>query len=385
MPRKPGIPESEAPAIVAAFQGGESIEAIARRIGFGATTVGRLLREHGIARTHERSPGKLPTEKNAEIAEKRRAGATLAQLAAEYGVSVRTIEERVRAEGIKAFEWAGKDADHYAEMYAAGMTLSEIGRVTGVTHHTVSKWLERRGIRECQSTGPTQGEMAERLARTLSDAERAEIVRLYATQHGVDDIAEMMNCSHTTVGRVLRQSGVTLRPQGAEGVTPAGRARISATHKGKRRPVEWRQRIADGIARAQKQGKMQTRSSKLETLAALALKDLGIAFTRQTPVPVPPRSGKRRVRYLYPDFLVEGFGVIEVFGGYWHCDPRLYPHGPVTEVQRAHAKRDAGKSKDYAAAGYRMAVVWEMDIKANPDAAVKAALWELHRKSLLAR
>ncbi len=385
LPRRPGIPDSAAPGIVAAFKSGENIEAIAKRIGFGATTVWRLLRKHGCASAREGAASKLPTGRNAEIAEKRRAGATLAQLAAEYGVSVRTIEERVRSEGVEAFEGLGKDAEKYAEMHAAGMTLSAIGREMGVTHHTVAKWLERRGVRAPHARGPAQGDTAVRLGRALSGAERAEMVRLYAAANGVESIARTMHCSPTTVARILRQCGVALRPQGAEGVTPSGRARISRAHKGKRRPAQWRQRIADGIARAQTRGKMQARSSKPETVVAEVLAGLGIAFARQVPVAISSRTGKRSTRYLYADFLVEGLGVIEVFGGYWHCDPRIYPQGPVTEVQRIHCARDARKAKDYESAGHRMAILWEMDIKNNPDAAVKAALLELHRKALLGR
>lgn len=383
MPRKPGLPAEQVPAVLSAFAAGEPIERIAKRFGFGASTIRRVLqREGAVPPAGSQRRGKLPPESDREIAQRRRAGESLAELAGAYGVSVRTIEERLRAQGVEAFEWLGADADRYVEMYQRGMSLSEIGRAMGVEHHTVAKWLERRGVRQREATGPAAPERAAKLGRTLGASERAEIVRLYRDERaGVDTIAARVGCSHTTAARILRAEGVTIRPQSTHGWSTKTRLRVAAFRKGRPRSPEWCQRIADGIARAQREGKMRTRSSKLEKAVAAALNDLGVTFHIQVPIVVGTKNNGRRRRYVFADFVIDGLGVIEVYGGYWHCDPRQYPNGPVTDAQREHAARDVGKQAAYASAGYRMVVIWESDIKAGAMAATRKALRTLETGS----
>lgn len=93
---------------------------------------------------------------------------------------------------------------------------------------------------------------------------------------------------------------------------------------------------------------------------------------------------------VQPQFLVRGEGgryiaccdyylpdlnlAVEVNGTYWHADPRVYPQGPSTPSQKRTCDKYAVKMAALAERGIKVAEVWEMDFKANPEGAVKAAV-----------
>jgi G:T-mismatch repair DNA endonuclease (very short patch repair protein) len=64
-------------------------------------------------------------------------------------------------------------------------------------------------------------------------------------------------------------------------------------------------------------------------------------------------------RYVY-DFCLPGRILIEVHGGYWHGDPRLYDR--LTPTQRRNRLRDDAKAAYAQARGYTLRVVWEQDL-----------------------
>lgn len=101
------------------------------------------------------------------------------------------------------------------------------------------------------------------------------------------------------------------------------------------------------------------RRTKIEIAVEDMLKKLGIEYKEQEPL----------ISYDYfviPDFLI-GNKVIEVNGDYWHANPEKYDYSNLTEIQEKNVKRDEKKVKIYESLGIELLVLWEHDIKRNPE------------------
>lgn len=97
-------------------------------------------------------------------------------------------------------------------------------------------------------------------------------------------------------------------------------------------------------------------------------------------------GGEKRIRVgaktYSVDFFLDG-KIIEVNGDFWHANPSKYiaesilsfPGGKKTA--REIWEKDARRSKDLAATGYVMLVLWETDIITDRDAALARAIWFL--------
>lgn len=68
-------------------------------------------------------------------------------------------------------------------------------------------------------------------------------------------------------------------------------------------------------------------------------------------------------KFVVDAFLPELRIVLECQGDYYHCNPRLYPAGPINKTQSHSMDRDARRFSAFRAAGYRVVEVWELDIK----------------------
>lgn len=62
--------------------------------------------------------------------------------------------------------------------------------------------------------------------------------------------------------------------------------------------------------------------------------------------------------FAYPDHKI----AIEVQGSYFHVDPRIYPDGPKTAVQRRNFGRDKAKKKFTAKLGWKIIEIWEPEV-----------------------
>lgn len=65
-------------------------------------------------------------------------------------------------------------------------------------------------------------------------------------------------------------------------------------------------------------------------------------------------------------YLPENKIIIEINGGYWHCDRRLYDK-PINDIQKEKIKRDEIKYKYLRDNGFLLIVIWEQDIKNNRE------------------
>lgn len=62
--------------------------------------------------------------------------------------------------------------------------------------------------------------------------------------------------------------------------------------------------------------------------------------------------------FAFPDKKL----AIECQGTYFHIDPRFYPNGPVSKVQRRNFGRDVAKKKYLDRMGWTMLELWETEI-----------------------
>ena len=81
------------------------------------------------------------------------------------------------------------------------------------------------------------------------------------------------------------------------------------------------------------------------------------------------------LRYVgnLPDFIYKNSKVIEFYGDYWHCNPKLYDNEFVNKAGysvKSRAQKDAIRNKTLTDNGYEVLVIWEYD-------------WREHRKECL--
>lgn len=56
---------------------------------------------------------------------------------------------------------------------------------------------------------------------------------------------------------------------------------------------------------------------------------------------------------------------IEIDGDFYHCNPKKYPSGPVSQMQKKNLKRDAAKNSFLKNRGWAVLRYWESDIKSK--------------------
>lgn len=100
--------------------------------------------------------------------------------------------------------------------------------------------------------------------------------------------------------------------------------------------------------------------TSLERTVYEALTTLGIEYVPQ----------HRIGHYVVDAFLPSLNVLLECQGDYFHCNPNLYPDGPIDAIQRQNQGRDARRFTALTKLGYCIVEVWEHDIKVRGAVAV---------------
>lgn len=88
------------------------------------------------------------------------------------------------------------------------------------------------------------------------------------------------------------------------------------------------------------------------------LREINLEYINEYPI------GNRFVADIYlPKYDI----YIEVDGDFYHCNPRVYPNGPIWKPQKIAIERDARKNKFCKENGYKLLRYWEYDILSRPD------------------
>ena len=70
--------------------------------------------------------------------------------------------------------------------------------------------------------------------------------------------------------------------------------------------------------------------------------------------------------------------IIEIDGGYWHGDPRLYEEKDLSKMQKRNQRIDEHKEKWALMHGIPILRFWEKDIRENPKEVMKQLKERLH-------
>ena len=374
MRKDTAIPPQEWDHIVARYRAGEKARQIAAEYGVSPSALSRIFRAKGVPLVMG-NPPKVGPEHDAEILADRKAGMSLQAIAEKYGFSVRSVETRLRDQGFLAGDWRPPRDMRYRDLYAQGWSLTRIAKEYGVSgHHVIARWLEADGLRSRLHTGLSHT----KATRRLTGGERQEIVRLYRNGYGIDAISEKVGCSRGTARTWVRRAGLRLRKPGEP--SPYSREKIRQTHAGVKRSQATREKMAQTQARLMAAGGAARRVSRLEDAVAAWLDAHRIAYERQ--VSLKLLDGRRK-RWRVADLRLSNGGILEVYGTFWHCDPRVYDE-PVSVIQTRHQSEDIERARLYSANGLRWAIVWENDFRTTPDVAMTTVLQGLLGNEVMA-
>jgi G:T-mismatch repair DNA endonuclease (very short patch repair protein) len=107
------------------------------------------------------------------------------------------------------------------------------------------------------------------------------------------------------------------------------------------------------------------RNTLPEKIVAHVLKEIGVDFKTGFKIKTGLPSDANW-HYYWPDFLIDKNIVLEVYGDYWHCNPNIFPDGPIGR-QIKIAERDQIKEAFYKSSGYKLIVLWESEIENSSD------------------
>lgn len=98
---------------------------------------------------------RLTTADLARLAKRYEAGATVYELAAEFGVSRHTIARRLKDTGIRMRAQSPHegDVDEMVRLYETGLSLAAVGQRLGFAARTVQHHVQARGVRTRDTHG----------------------------------------------------------------------------------------------------------------------------------------------------------------------------------------------------------------------------------------
>lgn len=109
----------------------------------------------------------------------------------------------------------------------------------------------------------------------------------------------------------------------------------------------------NGVAQTRRMAEQSP--TTIETEVYSVLSEMGIAFEPQCVVDY----------YLVDAFLLDLGVIVEVQGDYFHCNPSVYPDGPINDLQRNSIRRDKIKLGYFKKLGYPVIQLWEKDIRSE--------------------
>lgn len=109
-------------------------------------------------------------------------------------------------------------------------------------------------------------------------------------------------------------------------------------------------------------------NTSIELQCEEILKELQIPFKSQVTI---RNKDYPKSRYRL-DFLIGTNLVIEVYGNFWHCNPKIYPK-PIYTLQKENRGRGRKKVAYLKKYGYNLLIIWESEFK-NPEKVKKKIL-----------
>jgi transposase-like protein len=197
--------------IAALYLAGKTGDEIGHEFGITDVTVYRALKRQG---TERRKSGPRvsweATDKNREdLVAAYEAGESIRTIARRLQINGRRVTQILDEAGHKGRHPGGKrrftdeDAAEFARMYLAGEGLEEIGRRYGAAAQVIRRYLERAGIQLRPVGAPA----------FWTEERKAEAARRYQAGEKMTNIAATLGCGTSTLVRTLVELGVHKKPR----------------------------------------------------------------------------------------------------------------------------------------------------------------------------
>ncbi len=110
-------------------------------------------------------------------------------------------------------------------------------------------------------------------------------------------------------------------------------------------------------------------TSKAEQKFGEFMASIGIVFETQF-----------QLSWKFYDFIIKDTKIIVEFDGdFWHCNPAVYPNGPINSQQKKARKNDKLKGVLAERAGYELVRIWEKDFNECPEQIKELLLHKLKK------
>jgi very-short-patch-repair endonuclease len=76
-------------------------------------------------------------------------------------------------------------------------------------------------------------------------------------------------------------------------------------------------------------------------------------------------------KFAVDEFVPSCRLLIEAYGDYWHGNPLRWNNDNMYELQKKNIKKDYSRRKYFEACGYSLLILWETDLKKNPEKCIK--------------
>ncbi len=151
---------------------------------------------------------KLTEEQKGEIVALYQDGLTLSAIASRINICVATVSYLLTHEGIKRrrrckLSEEQQEQEQVVQLYDEGLSLTTIADMFRVSRSVITGVLKRKGRK--RSSGMS--------ARELTERQQKEIVKMYQEGMSLRAIAGKFPISYGTARRLLQQKGVELRPR----------------------------------------------------------------------------------------------------------------------------------------------------------------------------
>lgn len=151
-PRKWADSEQNRRELIAAYQAGESLQSLARRLQTNTRRITQVLNESAVNWRHPGGRRRFSDEEAAEFARAYQAGEGLVQIGRRYEVSAKVIRDYLvrsgvplRTVGVPAF-WTEQRKAEALGLHHGGSTIKDIAKILGCGRDTVSRELRELGI-----------------------------------------------------------------------------------------------------------------------------------------------------------------------------------------------------------------------------------------------
>jgi transposase-like protein len=188
------------------YRAGETGRSIARRLGVTDPTVYRALERQGVARRSACPPSNWDNSESSwrDLVAAYEAGESIRTIARRLRIHTRQVTRVLDESGLEWRHPGGKrrfgdeEAAEFARYYRAGESLTQIGRRYGVAAKVVRDYLVRSGVPLRPLGAPA----------FWTEERKAEVRRYYLAGHQIKDIAAVMGCGVDTLTRTLVELGV---------------------------------------------------------------------------------------------------------------------------------------------------------------------------------